>query len=203
MAGRALERKKRRMPCEVRFEGQRHSGLVVDLSPSGLFIQTSAKAKPGAHLDVDLSVPGEAQKLRLDVAVVRQRLVPAQLRTVAQGGMGVRIINAPEAYYRFMSQLKIGQDEGGAGAAMPTDGGTGRRDATAASEVVEAESVIQRPAVEEIESPPTPRFRVRVSQTGGSRSRRLDLAAEDEAAARTRALTEVGEGWRVLDVEPL
>jgi hypothetical protein len=203
MARGALERKKRRMPCDVRFEGRRHSGLVLDLSPSGLFIQTGAKAGPGAPLDLDLSVPGEAQKLRLQAEVVRQRVVPARLRTVAQGGVGVRILNAPEAYYRFMGLLGIGEDAEVDSAAARASARAGRGDATAASEVVEPKPASGRATDSAGRPGRTSRFRVRVSQIGGSRSRRLDLTAKDEKAARAQALAAAGVGWRVLEVEPV
>jgi Tfp pilus assembly protein PilZ len=102
MPGRVFERKKRRMPCNVTFEGRQHSGLVVDVSPAGLFIQTNAKVKPGDQLDLKLSLPGETHKLPLQVEVVRKIVVPPRLLMVAHGGVGVRILNAPEAYYNFM-----------------------------------------------------------------------------------------------------
>ena len=54
MAGRILERRKRRLPCEVRAGGQQWSGMVLDVSPSGLFVQTGAKVGPGDSLELDL-----------------------------------------------------------------------------------------------------------------------------------------------------
>ena len=112
MPGRVLERKNRRMPCVLKTEGQRRSGLITDVSPGGLFIQTSAKPRIGDVLDLEMSVPGEVSKLFVQVQVVRTNTVPAQLRALAHGGVGVQILNAPEAYYEFMALLKIGGDPG-------------------------------------------------------------------------------------------
>ena len=181
MAGRRFERKKRRMPCDVVFEGRQHSGLVLDVSPGGLFIQTSAKAKPGDRLDLKLSLPGEAQKLPLQVEVVRRVVVPARLLAVAHGGVGVRILNAPEVYYNFMEALGIGADSG--------EFKTKPRSAEKSEEG--APSGAQ----------PQQSYRVRVKQIQGPRSRNLDVTAASEEEARNQAQAELGEGWQVLEVE--
>jgi Tfp pilus assembly protein PilZ len=169
------------MPCNVTFEGQQHSGLVIDVSPGGLFIQTSAKAKPGDQLDLNLSLPGEARKLPLQVEVVRKVVVPPRLLAVAHGGVGVRILNAPEAYYKFMETLGIGS---GTAEFKPESRG--------------AETSKKTPVAG---AQPQQSYRVRVKQTEGPRSRILDVAASSEEDARSQALAELGEGWRVLQVE--
>jgi hypothetical protein len=179
--GRVFERKKRRMPCNVTFEGQQHSGLVLDVSPGGLFIQTSAKAKPGDRLDLKLSLPGETQKLPLQVEVVRKVVVPPRLLTIAHGGVGVRILNAPEAYYNFMGILGIGADPGELKSESSGAGTSGKGAAAGAQ--------------------PQQSYRVRVKQIEGPRSRILDVVASSEEDARSQALSELGEGWQALQVE--
>ena len=181
MPQRVFERKKRRMPCQLTFEGRQHSGLVIDVSPGGLFIQTSAKVKPGDRLDLQLSLPGEAHKLPLQVEVARMRVVPPLLLAAAQGGIGVRILNAPEAYYNFMGSLGIGSDPGESKADSSGEGASG--EGAGARE------------------PPGQSYRVRVKQTQGPRSRLLDVTASDEEGARSQVLNELGEGWEVLQVE--
>jgi Tfp pilus assembly protein PilZ len=181
MPGRVFERKKRRMPCNVSFEGQQHSGLVIDVSPGGLFIQTSAKAQPGDRLDLKLSLPGEAHKLPLQVEVVRKVVVHPRLIAVAHGGVGVRILNAPEAYYNFMETLGIGADTGEFQA--ESSGTTAsKEDAAAGARVLQS-------------------YRVRVKQIQGPRSRILEVAAGSEEDARNQALAELSESWQVLQVE--
>ncbi|HKA13370.1 MAG TPA: hypothetical protein VKH41_00005, partial [Myxococcota bacterium] len=88
----------------------------------------------------------------------------------AKGGIGVRIVSAPEEYYEMITGLGISER------AKP---------------------------VFEFERARGLRFRVHVSQVGGSRSRRVEVAASDEATAGARALEELGSGWRVLRVETL
>jgi Tfp pilus assembly protein PilZ len=181
MTRRAFERKKRRMPCNVTFEGRQHNGLVIDLSPGGLFVQTNAKAQPGDRLDLKLSLPGETHKLPLQVEVVRKIVVPPRLLAVAHGGVGVRILNAPETYYNFMEALEVGPDVGES-KAESNDAETSEKDAAAGAR-------------------PQQSYRVRAKQTLGPRSRIVDVTASSEEDARNRALAELGQGWQVLRVE--
>jgi Tfp pilus assembly protein PilZ len=168
-SSRTAKRKKHRMPCEIMVGSRWHSGLVLDLSPTGLFVQTSAKTRPGQPIQLVLTLTNR-EPMQLTVEVVRKKVVPARLLALAQGGVGVRIANAPESYYGFLQELGI--------AGTTTD-------ATA-----------QTAAAAE-------RYHVRVKQTSGPRSRRVEIEADDADDAAARALGQVGAGWKVLDVEPI
>jgi len=52
MERRQNPRNKRRIPCEFRHEGQRYRGIAVNLSRSGLFIQTNATLDPDVELEI-------------------------------------------------------------------------------------------------------------------------------------------------------
>ncbi len=166
---RVTNRKKRRIPCQLWVGEREHSALVLDLSPSGLFIQTHAKTQRGERLRIHFS--HEDVVLELKVEVVRTKQVPQNLLAATKGGIGVRIVSAPEEYYQLLAGLGIGER-----AAEPTL---------------------------ELELEPGPRFRVQVAQTSGPRSRRVEIAAPDAETAGARALEEVGDGWKVLRVEPV
>jgi hypothetical protein len=153
------ERSKKRMGCGVWVEKSRHAGIVLDISATGLFIQTSASPQLGALISVELVVPGSAAPLRIEGRVARKKVVPPQLVTVAQGGVGVRIESAPEDYYTLLAQMQPN---------------------TAAA---------------------TRRFRVRLRQIRGSRSRALEISAASEEDARRKAVAQAGEGWQVLACE--
>lgn len=111
MPGRVLERKKRRLPCSIRNQSQRFSGMVVELSATGLFLQTRARVDLGDDLELEVSVPCRAEPISLTVSVVREKRVPARLRSVAQGGIGTRILAAPEAFYEYLLSLDPEVDE--------------------------------------------------------------------------------------------
>ena len=110
--GRGIDKRRhrrhaRRIPCRL-FVGQReHSALVLDLSESGMFIQTHARPQIGERLRIYLAHTN--LPLEIHVEVARAKPVPPSLLAAAKGGIGVRIVNAPEEYDHLLAQLGIGQ----------------------------------------------------------------------------------------------
>jgi PilZ domain len=98
-------RKKRRIPCQLWVGEREHSALILDVSPSGLFVQTHAKTQRGERLRLQFS--HEDALLELKVEVVRTKAVPQNMLAAAKGGIGVRIISAPEEYYDMLAGLGI------------------------------------------------------------------------------------------------
>lgn len=195
MSGRIFERKRRQMPCTLMLDGRHHGGLILDVSPGGLYIQSSAKIKPGDQLEIQMTIPGVEGRLQLQVEVVRKVIVPARLLKIAHGGVGVRIINAPEAYYQFMDDLGVTEDAG----TSKLEQLENRRAKSAAAE---AESKSEpTPKAEDEPSAPQPQFRVRIKQSQGPRSRTISVEADSEDDARRQALHAAGAGWIVLGVE--
>jgi hypothetical protein len=200
MTGRIFERKRRQMPCTLTFEGRNHGGMILDVSPGGLFIQSTAKIKPGDQVELQTTVPGFEGRMRLQIEVVRKVIVPAHLLKVAHGGVGVRILNAPETYYQFMESLGITADTNSGDATPSTVG----EDTVAAPPPVvesrpEAEPVVEREAL----PAESTRFKVRVKQVKGSRSRVVEVEAASENEAQRRVLEDVGDEWVSLGVERL
>jgi hypothetical protein len=186
------KRTKKRLACTLVIEGNDLAGIVLDVSASGLFVQTSANPSPGARLELELEIPGESQRSRLAVRVARKKVVPPRLKGVVHGGLGLQIESAPEPFFRYLAQLQVGETAEAAPAvtAPPAKPSPARR------------SRVRRRA-----SPPPPtavveeHFRVRVSQIGGSRSRSLDVSAASEQEARREAMALSGEGWKILGCE--
>jgi hypothetical protein len=199
MAGRIFERKRRQMPCTLALDGRNHGGLILDVSPGGLYIQSSAKIKPGDQFEIQTTIPGVEGRLQIQVEVVRKVVVPARLLKVARGGVGVRIINAPEAYYQFMDDLGISAD---AGMSKVEQLENRRAESAAVPPVAEAESE-REPEPEAEAEPPAPQsqFRARIKQSNGPRSRTVSVEADSEDDARRQALHAAGAGWIVLGVE--
>jgi Tfp pilus assembly protein PilZ len=155
--------------------------MALNLSKSGLFIQTSAGPPRGTAVVVDLDVPDDEETISVEARVVWRRVVAPHLRTISQGGVGLRIESAPEAYYHYLSGV-VGQ---ALGSRTPTGGETVAPEPEARSDCARTD------------------YRVRLKQEGGPRSRTVMLQCESEAEARTEALDVVGMGWMILEVEPV
>ena len=199
MSGRIFERKRRQMPCTLMLDGRHYGGLILDVSPGGLYIQSSTKIKPGDQLEIQMTIPGVEGRHQLQVEVVRKIIVPARLLKIARGGVGVRIINAPEAYYQFMDDLGVTED---AGTSKLEQLENRRAKAAATSSAAKAKSEAEA-APEPKEEPPAPQsqFRVRIKQSQGPRSRTVSVEADSEDDARRQALHAAGAGWIVLGAE--
>jgi Tfp pilus assembly protein PilZ len=170
---------RKRLPCRLRVAGGSHSGMVLNLSRCGLFVQTSAGPPPGAQVAIDLDVTSHTNTLPIGARVVWRRVVAPHLRSLTQGGIGVRIDSAPEAYYSFLAEL-AGEAPAGRSSRGPEASG---------------------PPPESRPEAPKTEFRVRVKQSEGPRSRTLTLRCESVQEARERALTVTGSGWVVLEAE--
>jgi hypothetical protein len=166
-------RVKKRIPCEIQINEQWQQALVLDVSWSGLFVQTRRSIDPGAEVGIRLRLPGRSETIELLAAVARARRVPPRLASVAQAGLGLRIRTAPNAYYEFVAEFSPDP----ASPATPKPG----------------------PSPEPAR--PQPKFKVHAQQTGSPRSRTLTVAADSPEQAETSALRQLGEGWTVRGVE--
>lgn len=178
---RAAKRFRRRMACELVADGRPQRAIVLDVSATGMFVQTSTRLLPGTPVELQLRFEPNDEPMAIRARVVRHRSVPANLTSVAQGGIGLRILEAPPSFYESLR----GQ----------ADDATDTRTATGPAPL--------QPAPGPAPALSAPRFRVRMKQTEGPRSRILDVAAETADAARAVALAQLGSGWEALGAEPV
>jgi hypothetical protein len=166
---------RRRLGCRIRLGERRASAIVLDFSLGGLFVQCQASLRPGEDVEVEIEPPSEAT-VRLETVVARRRQVPAQLLSVARGGLGLSIPDPPDGWVRLVEASIAG-----AGAAGPAPGSAPRPDAP-------------RPADE-------PAWSVRVQQRGSPRTRALRAHAPDPEEARRRVEARLGDDWHVIHVD--
>ena len=98
MERREGRRIKRRLTCEFFDCATAQRGIILDISPSGVFIRTNAVLAPGAEIDIHLAASVAAPAMTLRGRVVRRKSVPATLTTLIQPGLGVRILEAPREF---------------------------------------------------------------------------------------------------------
>jgi Tfp pilus assembly protein PilZ len=94
---------RKRLSCRLKQKQRSYAGMVLDVSRTGLFVQTSAGAKPGDEVEVLLGSRSQPAPIALTAEVVWQRKVPPQLRVIGEGGVGLKICYAPEPYYALLA----------------------------------------------------------------------------------------------------
>ena len=98
-----FERLKRRVTCDFLIQGKRFSGLVTDMSATGLYVRTRAKTEPGSMARVILH-EGQGE-LELDVQVARGHRMSRHHTTGIPSGLGLQILAAPEEYFQLLASL--------------------------------------------------------------------------------------------------
>ena len=94
----------RRLSCDLFFAGARHQGVVLNVSRSGLFVQTSVAAQPGSNVGIKLNGP-QGENLELDTKVVWKRIAELQITGITRSGVGLQIRHASPGYLEFLENL--------------------------------------------------------------------------------------------------
>ncbi len=101
---RRMTRVERGFPCVIRMGRTRHKGTVTNLAPDGLFVQTRISIPPGTQVKVHVPEADELLEMTVRAIVVRQRLLPNRSSELKQDGVGLRILQAPDAYYALVER---------------------------------------------------------------------------------------------------
>ena len=81
-------------------------GFTGDISMTGIFINTNTIFPPGSVLKIEIELPN-SKAIHLQGTVMWAKRVPATLvGHVKKSGMGVRILQPPEEYLRFLEAQK-------------------------------------------------------------------------------------------------
>jgi hypothetical protein len=101
---RKFPRSRLRIPCQLRLPDADHPGFVLDLGPTGLFVQTAATAAPGTAVKLTLRDPSQPP-FELAAKVARKRASHRSAAIVLAQGLGLEVENAPEAYFQLVLEL--------------------------------------------------------------------------------------------------
>jgi hypothetical protein len=167
------ERQKRRLTCRVGHEGQRFSGIVLDISPTGLFIQTTSPIPPGSTVVVELPRQGTAEAFEVRARVARRRRVPQRLASLMTAGIGLKVLDPPPAYAHLVQR----EDDASRAARGPEE------------------------SPEQASGPELVKYRIRMTRRGSPRSRTLVLEATSEEEVRTRLARDLGADWDLVELE--
>ena len=169
---RSAKRHRWRIACEIVSEGRSQRAIMLDLSESGVFVQTGTRLPPGAEVELRVLLTDGGESIVLRAKVARNKQVPPQLTSVARGGVGLKILDAPAAFYERLAALE--------GADAPP-----------------------QPRVAATPQPARTRYRVRVKQNDGPRSRSVEILADSRDDALALALSQVGAGWEAVSADLL
>lgn len=106
MERRRQRRTRKRIACRLNIGGRQHSGIVLDVSESGLFVQTSASPRLREDVQVVLTLPEDGSKIEFTARIARRKSVPHQLLTVARGGIGLAVSDPPAEFLDFVAKLQ-------------------------------------------------------------------------------------------------
>ena len=111
---RRFERLRHRLTCELHAEGRKTNGVVVDVSPRGLFVRTGTGTTPPAGTELRVVLQGAGfDDMELRAVLARTQVVRRELVSAGAGGIGLEIVWAPEAYYRLLVPLMTDGDADG------------------------------------------------------------------------------------------
>jgi hypothetical protein len=173
-----------RFPCELAFGRERASGMVLDLSPGGLSVESDRKLDQGDNVFVRLH-PKERSSIDIEGLVWNVRGIKRRGNRKASTRLGLVLSEAPDA---FLDLLKSKAPAPVAKAPQPAQSAEPRLPEP------EAAPEVEPPAAER-------RFRTRVKQSATMRTRVILVFAESVEDAAEKALAEAGAGWSVLEVE--
>ncbi len=99
-----MTRVKGGFPCEIRTGRKRQQGTVTNLASDGLFVQTRSSIPHGTQVEVHVPQAEELLEMTVRAIVVRQCLLPNRSSELKRKGIGLRILQAPDAYYALVER---------------------------------------------------------------------------------------------------
>ena len=102
LESRQAQRTTRHTSCELDVGGKAFTGVIMDLSATGIFVRTNTMPAEGTEVRVIMRRPGgEIWELETRVA----RKTGRRPVTTPRRGLGLEIDEAPHAYHVFVSTL--------------------------------------------------------------------------------------------------
>jgi len=171
---RKQRRTRKRLTCELVIGESRQTVLVRDLSPEGLFVQTRAKVDPNHRVRLFFAAKDDLPEVEVEARVARKRNTPPRLQSSVPSGIGLEVIDPPDAYFVLVEHSVA----------------SGVQDGEAPKEDVPAGAGIRT-------------FRVRLIQPGRSNASVFTVRSESLQGARARALARAGRDWKIADIQEI
>ena len=98
MNRRRHKRFRRRIPCQLLIGDECHRGITIDLSISGLYVQTKAVLLGSEVRRVAFPATDDRPEIQLKARPVRKKQVPPPLANVTPPGLGLEVLESPDDY---------------------------------------------------------------------------------------------------------
>jgi hypothetical protein len=185
---RATPRHRCRLRCALRRGSKREDALLLDVSLSGLSVQTRLSLAQGDEVEIEIAEGAARTCVR--ALAWNTRRVRRGVETFFVAGM--MLAEAGTEYEALVARV--------AGSRPPAAAKPNPPPRVAADPAAAAAA---RPAAPPIAGPRRlPWWRLRVKAKDGLRTQLVTLAAASAEEAAAQALAEMGEGWEVLEVRP-
>lgn len=227
MEKRRTNRARHRTTCELIIDGQSHPGVVRDLAPTGLFVQTRARPAPNSVVSLRFPATAGLSAFEIEVGVARQRNVHPRLQAEVQSGIGLEILGRPADYLAYaeralgsiktspvampvaapapasMAAPALAPVASSAPTFSPASSRTNPSAPKPATFSDEDRPVIS-PGLRKVASPVVPTrertYRVRLIAVGQSAPRTVVVQAASAAQARAQVQSRLDDGWKITDV---
>lgn len=101
---RTEPRKQKNLFCQIECGGNRYPAVILDISPSGMFVRTAASVPLDSDVEVTIRVVG-GQAWRVSAKVAREPQSTSSLTSIPGRGLGLRVTRAPDGYAEFVASL--------------------------------------------------------------------------------------------------
>jgi hypothetical protein len=191
---RRTPRHRCKLRCNVLHGKKQDAATIVDVSLSGLCIQTALPLAQGDAVRVEFLEPMRIQIKALAWNVRRMRKSGEVTNVV-----GMMLSEVGPEY-----EVVVGRISGGSSgdrASRGADTSSSGSGSSAASAAGGGSKRLTPVRGMPLPSQRLPWWKLRVKETGGNKSRVLTLAAATAEEASAKALQEMGKGWEVVDVK--
>jgi hypothetical protein len=97
-------RKQKNLFCQIECGGKCYTAVILDISPSGMFVRTAAAAPPGSDVEITIRVAG-GQVWQVRAVIAREPQPASGRKAIPDRGLGLRITHAPDGYAEFVASL--------------------------------------------------------------------------------------------------
>ena len=182
MEKRRTSRIKHRLTCELIVDRQSYPAVVRDLAPTGSLRPDPPASVPNSVIEVRFPATAGLPAFSIEAGVARHRNVHPRLQAEVQSGVGLEILGRPPDYLALATRVVAPK--------------SAIEDAAQAREAASAGPRPRGSGAPQLPRPPRgPRPQPSPHPHGpGDRA---------WPAARARALTQAGAGWKITEVEAI